>query len=167
MDKQQQIPSQYITLGKLWVTSVGTTTKPLSPSSHFIMLHKLHVCKKHPTVNQFISFCSTSPQDGSTPLWYASQNGHSIIVDLLLSHGADPNTANNVRYSAILLFQTPLHMFETLWQLIHYQCFLQYVREGSDGNKRLCTPSLTFWVPYACALSFTARCLHVRVTCLH
>ena len=35
-------------------------------------------------------------QDGATPVFFASQKGHSSIVDLLLGHEADPNIAMNV-----------------------------------------------------------------------
>ena len=35
-------------------------------------------------------------QDGATPVFIASQKGHSSIVDLLLGHEADPNIAMNV-----------------------------------------------------------------------
>ena len=35
-------------------------------------------------------------QDGNTPLIMASQNGHTITVDVLLRNGADPNIARNV-----------------------------------------------------------------------
>ena len=35
-------------------------------------------------------------QDGATPLFIASEKGHSTIVDLLLRHEADPNIARNV-----------------------------------------------------------------------
>ena len=35
-------------------------------------------------------------QDGGTPLYMASQNGHTNVVDVLLRHGADPNLATHV-----------------------------------------------------------------------
>ena len=36
-------------------------------------------------------------QDGVTPLYMASQEGHTTTVDVLLRQGADPNIANKVR----------------------------------------------------------------------
>ena len=38
-------------------------------------------------------------QNGATPLYVASQNGHSDIVNILIRNGADVNMAANVRYS--------------------------------------------------------------------
>ena len=35
-------------------------------------------------------------QDGFTPLYMASQGGHTSVVDILLRHGADPNLATTV-----------------------------------------------------------------------
>ena len=35
-------------------------------------------------------------QDGNTPLFMASQNGHTSTVDVLLRNGADSNIARNV-----------------------------------------------------------------------
>ena len=43
-----------------------------------------------------LSCCIVISQDGATPLWMASQNGHSTIVDLLMRHGGDPNIADEV-----------------------------------------------------------------------
>ena len=36
-------------------------------------------------------------QDGVTPLFMASQDGHTSVVDVLLRHGADPNLPKTVR----------------------------------------------------------------------
>ena len=38
-------------------------------------------------------------QDGSTPLYIASQNGCTDVVNILIRNGADVNMAANVRYS--------------------------------------------------------------------
>ena len=37
-------------------------------------------------------------QDGATPLFIASQNGHSDVVNILIKNGADINLARNVYY---------------------------------------------------------------------
>ena len=51
--------------------------------------------------------CIVISQDGATPLWMASQNGHSSIVDLLLRHGGDPNIADEVSStSTTVLYST-------------------------------------------------------------
>ena len=39
---------------------------------------------------------SSTVQDGATPLYSASQGGHSEVVDILLKNGADPNLASTV-----------------------------------------------------------------------
>ena len=41
-------------------------------------------------------YVSLHLQSGATPLFMASQNGHSSVVDVLLRHGADPHLANRV-----------------------------------------------------------------------
>ena len=38
-----------------------------------------------------------SSQNGPTPLYVASQNGHSQVAELLLSKGADVNLPNKVQ----------------------------------------------------------------------
>ena len=38
-------------------------------------------------------------QTGISPLYIASQNGHSDVVNILIRNGADVNMAANVRYS--------------------------------------------------------------------
>ena len=40
-------------------------------------------------------------QDGTTPLFMASQNGHTNVVDVLLRHGADPNLADHVSIEVV------------------------------------------------------------------
>lgn len=43
-----------------------------------------------------VLFTAHFQQDGGTPLFMASQNGHTTTVDVLLSHGANPNIAAQV-----------------------------------------------------------------------
>ena len=38
-------------------------------------------------------------QTGATPLFIASHNGHSDVVNILIRNEADVNMATNVRYS--------------------------------------------------------------------
>ena len=38
-------------------------------------------------------------QDGVTPLFNASQKGHSDVVNILIRNGADVNMVHHVRYS--------------------------------------------------------------------
>ena len=40
-------------------------------------------------------------QDGTTPLFMASQEGHVSIVDILLRNGADPNLAKTVSMEVV------------------------------------------------------------------
>ena len=54
-----------------------------------IIIYTLYMC-----VSLFLS-----PQDGDTPLYRASSNGHTDVVRLLLENKADPNISYNVSYS--------------------------------------------------------------------
>ena len=40
-----------------------------------------------------------SLQDGTTPLFIASQQGHSDVVNILIRNGADVNMAKEVKHS--------------------------------------------------------------------
>ena len=52
-------------------------------------------------------------QDGFTPLYVASDNGHTSIVDVLLRHGADPNLALTVCVETVsLVLQVNEKFFE-------------------------------------------------------
>ena len=42
-----------------------------------------------------------SLQGGETPLYIASQNGHTDVVRILLENKADPNISDEVSYSII------------------------------------------------------------------
>ena len=42
-------------------------------------------------------------QDGNTPLYIASQKGHTGVVELLLQHNADPNISDKVSQSLMRL----------------------------------------------------------------
>ena len=42
-----------------------------------------------------------SPQDGETPLYIASHNGHTDVVRILLENEANPNISDAVSYSII------------------------------------------------------------------
>ena len=48
-----------------------------------------------------------SPQDGQTPLYRASDNGHTDVVRLLLENKADPNISDKVSYSESVI---PFHV---------------------------------------------------------
>jgi ankyrin repeat protein len=41
--------------------------------------------------------------DGVTPVYMASQNGHTSVVDVLLRHGADPNLANHDGFTPLCI----------------------------------------------------------------
>ena len=55
----------------------------------------LHVCSD-------VYVFMLSSQDGFTPLLGASQNGHSQVVELLLSKGADVNLPKQVQRQTVL-----------------------------------------------------------------
>ena len=43
-----------------------------------------------------IVYLSTVSQDDATPVFVASQEGHTQVVDILIRNGADPNLADTV-----------------------------------------------------------------------
>ena len=49
------------------------------------------------SVNSDDLVCMLSSQNGATPLYIASRNGHSQVAELLLSKGADVNLPEQVR----------------------------------------------------------------------
>ena len=51
------------------------------------------------------SIVSSTVQDGLSPLYVASQEGHSKIVDILLLKGADPNLT-----CTVCVLVGPLHL---------------------------------------------------------
>ena len=48
------------------------------------------------TVHSSLHVTIPLTQDGTTPLYIASQNGHSDVVNILLRNGADINLAKKV-----------------------------------------------------------------------
>ena len=73
-------------------------------------------------------------QDGITPLYVASQNGHSDVVNILIRNGADINLAHNVwrynvpythtvyncrRFSHKAYRSLNVHVCSTLWLVSH------------------------------------------------
>ena len=46
----------------------------------------------------YIDVCMLSSQNSATPLYIASQNGHSQVAELLLSKGANVNLPMKVQY---------------------------------------------------------------------
>ena len=51
-----------------------------------LLLSSLHCACSGPETVVDIDNC-----DGCTPLWYAAENGHMDSVDVLLTHGANPD----------------------------------------------------------------------------
>ena len=54
-------------------------------------------------------------QDGKTPLYIASREGHTGVVELLLQHNADPNISDEVSHSMMRL-----HAHVSITQCIMY-----------------------------------------------
>ena len=67
-------------------------------------------------VNFFIFFSLTFLQDGGTPLYMASQNGHTSVVDILLRHGADPNIATTVSVEISSTSYHHVSLTECMWR---------------------------------------------------
>ena len=63
----------------------------------FMCVHIWIVCHVRCGVHVHVyMIVSSTTQDGLSPLYVASQEGHTDIVDILLKHGADPNLACTV-----------------------------------------------------------------------
>ena len=56
-------------------------------------------------------------QDGTTPLYMASQKGHVSIVDIFLRNGADPNLADTVSLLLIPILCS-IHVFTILESIL-------------------------------------------------
>ena len=54
---------------------------------------------EHCTHKQLTGYDTNFTQTGVTPLYIASQKGHSDVVNILIRNGADVNMARHVRYS--------------------------------------------------------------------
>ena len=48
---------------------------------------------------------SSTIQDGGAPLYFACQEGHTSIVEVLLRNGADPNLATTVSMEVVYQLQ--------------------------------------------------------------
>ena len=55
-----------------------------------------NICINNENVLNNYNILSSTAQDGVSPLFIASQNGHTQIVELLLRKGADPNLTRTV-----------------------------------------------------------------------
>ena len=62
--------------------------------------HSIVCCHVHSCDN--IYFLILSPQDGQTALMLASDSGHIVVVQLLLSNGAQVDMQDKVRHSVNL-----------------------------------------------------------------
>ena len=52
-------------------------------------------------------------QDGFTPLYLASQNGHTSVVSLLLNKGAAVDLLNKVKMISLVKLKPRIHYFDT------------------------------------------------------
>ena len=52
-------------------------------------------------------------QDGFTPLYGASQKGHTSVVSLLLDKGAAVDLLNKVKMISLVKFKPCIHYFDT------------------------------------------------------
>ena len=64
-------------------------------------------------------------QDGATPLFMASQNGHTSVVDVLLRHGVDPNVPDIVSIiKEVYVLVTPSFMCRCTLLSLFCECLL-------------------------------------------
>ena len=79
----------------------------------------------------------TVPQNGCSPLYVASEMGHTDVVDILLRSGADVHqTAIKVRiYAVISMFPSPQNPSSSLdvpaWLVANNHCCRNYVTMSS------------------------------------
>ena len=82
--------------------------------NHFLVcLYKIIIVNLH-VLNNY-NILSSTGQDGASPLYIASQNGHTQIVELLLRKGADPNLTRTV---CVLVWS--LYLLHVLLTLLLY-----------------------------------------------
>ena len=67
-------------------------------------------------------FCCCQTQDGYSPVYAASWNGHTVVVDLLVQAGADINlaTTDEVHVSTHTLSSSVAAVVETNFRLIEF-----------------------------------------------
>ena len=92
--------SAYRTVTFLCVTvSLTQTRHMLMPKLYVTCMYFSYHCVCSHIIVQYLLqccyFCASS-QDRITPLYRASQKGHSNIVDVLLKAGGDPNITDQV-----------------------------------------------------------------------
>ena len=85
---------------KYYYTSCKTIHTPITCRTLvcvIVVLNLNHflVCLYKICINNY-NILSSTAQNGTSPLYIASQNGHTQIVELLLRKGADPNLTYTV-----------------------------------------------------------------------
>ena len=82
-------------------------------------------------------------QDGTIPLYMASQKGHVSIVDILLRNGADPNLADTVSLLLIPILCS-IHVFtilESILTTVWVNCFAVEKQLASNTQPEPSKPS--------------------------
>jgi ankyrin repeat protein len=74
-------------------------------------------------------FLSSSFQDGVTPLWIASQTGHTKVVQELLAHGAIVDRANNQGATPLFKAAHKGHV-DVVEQLLAHHASVQLLKVG-------------------------------------
>jgi len=95
---------------------------PMNISIGMLCKHSLLAIRVYACVDVH-SIISSTVQNGATPLYSASQEGHTEVVDTLLKSGADPNLACTV-WGLVCSFH-----------LLHVYCVLVHcpTSDGADS----------------------------------
>ena len=92
-----------------------------------------HACQQTLELNP--TSYSLTLQDGGSPLYVASQEGHSDVVDILLEAGADVHQATTKVWYTVVLELVSSFVHQPLWQWCSQELWLDLNTEIGMYNK--------------------------------